>query len=152
MKLPAGVDIGTAFAMPTPSALQSQDTSIGADSIESFARVAAALALLASYKIGRGGGRYRARQRVARAAATGAQRPGASRGGSSSPDPGPLRAAKPRRFQLHAIVATLWIALSLVLIAYATVRGELALAELDGFDLVATYSLAPPAPLFDLSP
>jgi hypothetical protein len=40
----------------------------------------------------------------------------------------------------------------LVLVAYAAIRGELALAELDGFDLVATYSLAPPAPLFDPSP
>jgi len=138
--------------MSTPSRLQSKDISIGADTIESFAQVAAALALLASYKIGRGGGRYRAHQRVARATATGPQRAGDSRGRSSSPDPGPLRAAKPRRFRLHAIVATLWIALSLVLVAYGTIRGELALAELDGFDLVATYSLAPSAPLFDPSP
>jgi len=138
--------------MPTPSRLQSKDTSIGTDTIESFAQVAAALALLASYKIGRGGGWYRARQRVARAAATGPQRAGDSHGRSSSPDPGPLRSAKARRFRLHAIVATLWIALSLALVAYATIRGELALAELDGFDLVATYSLAPPAPLFEPSP
>lgn len=128
---------------------QSKGNSISADTIESLARIAAAVSLLASYKIGRGGW-PRARQRVARAAVTGPQRPGASRGRSSSVDPGPSRAAKPRRFRLHSIVAALWIALSLVLVAYATIRGELALAELDGFDLVATYSLSPP-PLFDES-
>lgn len=53
---------------------------------------------------------------------------------------------------MHSLVAGLWIALSLVLVAYATIRGELALAELDGFDLVATYSLSPPALLFDEAP
>jgi hypothetical protein len=52
---------------------------------------------------------------------------------------------------VHSIVAALWIALSLVFVAYAAVRGELALAELDGYDLVTTYSLSPPAPLFDES-
>ena len=65
------------------------------------------------------------------------------------------RAAKARRLRLrlrlHSIVALLWLALSLMLVAYATIRGELALAELDGFDLVATYSFSPAAPLFDES-
>jgi hypothetical protein len=128
-----------------------KESSIGADTLESFARVAAALSLLASYKIGRGGW-PRSRQRVARAVAAVPLRPGASRGQGASPDPEPPRVAKPRRFRLHSIVAGLWIALSLVLVAYATIRGELALAQLDGFDLVAPYSLSPPAPLFDESP
>ena len=139
------------FAAPISSLSQSKDNTIGSDTIESFARVAAALSLLASFKIGRGGW-PRSRQRVARAAATGAQKQAHSRGHSSSPDPGPQHAAKTPRFRLHAIVATLWIALSLALVAYATIRGELALAEFDDFDLVATYSLARPAPLFDDTP
>ena len=58
---------------------------------------------------------------------------------------------KPQGFRLHVIVAGLWISLSLVIVAYATIRGEVAFAELDGLDLVATYSLGPVAPLLDSS-
>jgi hypothetical protein len=101
-----------------------------------------ALSLLASYKIGRGGGWYRARQRAARIAACAPQKLRDSSGRSSSPAPGPMREAKRRRLSLHVIVAGLWIALSLLLVGYATLRGEIALAELDGLDLVATYSSA----------
>jgi hypothetical protein len=148
MELPAGRVVGMPFAARTPSSGRAKANPISPDTIESLARTAAAVVLLASYKIGRGGW-PRSRQRVARVAVSGPQ---ASRGRGSSPDPGPRRVPKLRRFQLHSIVAALWIALSLVFVAYATIRGELALAELDSFDLVAAYSLSPPAPLFDESP
>jgi hypothetical protein len=105
-----------------------------------------ALALLASYKIGRGGGWSRARQRVARTAFGVPQKPRDSGGRSSSPTPGPMREARRRRFSVHVIVAGMWFALSLLLIGYATLRGEIALAELDGLDLVATYSAGTAAP------
>jgi hypothetical protein len=125
---------------------------ISTDTIEGFARLAAALSLLASYRIGRGGGWYRARQRVVRVVTAASRKPTASRGRGSAPEPGPLREARSRRPSLHAIVAAVWLALSLALVAYATIRGEFALAELDGFDSVATYSLGPVAPQFDESP
>jgi hypothetical protein len=70
-------------------------------------------------------------------------------GRTSSPTPGPMRDAKRRRVRLHVFVAGLWIALSLLLVGYATIRGEVALAELDGIDLAATYSLGSPAPPVD---
>jgi hypothetical protein len=147
MELPAGRVVGTPLAALTPSTGTAKANPISPDTIESLARAAAAVVLLASYKIGRGGW-PRSRQRVARVAVSGPQ---ASRGRGSSPDPGPRRVPKSRRLQVHSIVAALWIALSLVFVAYAAVRGELALAELDGYDLVTTYSLSRPAPLFDES-
>ncbi len=39
--------------------------------------------------------------------------------------------------------------MSLLVVGYATIRGEVAFAELDGLDLVATYSWGPVAPLLD---
>jgi hypothetical protein len=36
-----------------------------------------------------------------------------------------------------------WIALSLVVLAYATIEGERALAEFDVYDLVALYASLP---------
>ncbi len=122
---------------------------IGADTLEGITRLAVALSLLASYKSGRGGGWRRARQRVARIVASGPQRQRELGGRASSPTPGPVPEPKHRRFRLHVIVAGLWIALSLVVVGYATIRGEVAFAELDGLDLVATYSWGPVAPLLD---
>jgi hypothetical protein len=124
---------------------------IGADALEGITRLAVALSLLASYKSGSGGWR-RARQRIARIVASGPQKqrdPGAR---TSSPTPGPLPERKRRRFRLHVIVAGLWIALSLLLVGYATIRGEVAFAELDGLDLVATYSWGPVVPLLESVP
>ena len=122
---------------------------IGADTLEGITRLAVALSLLASYKSGRGGGWRRARQRVARIVASGPQRQRELGGRASSPTPGPVPEPKHRRFRLHVIVAGLWIALSLLVVGYATIRGEVAFAELDGLDLVATYSWGPVAPLLD---
>ena len=122
---------------------------IGADTLEGITRLAAALSLLASYKSGRGGGWRRARQRVTRMVASGPQKRREPGGRNSAPTPGPLPEPRRQRFRLHVIVAGLWIALSLLLVGYATIRGEVAFAELDGLDLVATYSWGPVAPLLD---
>lgn len=126
-----------------------RELSISADSLEGITRLAVALSLLASYKSGRGGGWHRVRQRIARIAASAPQRQRDRSGRSSAPTPGPVPEAKRQAFRLHVIVAGLWIALSVVIVAYATIRGEVAFAELDGLDLVATYSLGPIAPLLD---
>ena len=40
-------------------------------------------------------------------------------------------------------VTVLWVAFLLFIVAYAVVKGEIALAQLDGLALVATYSLSP---------
>ena len=120
---------------------------IGADTLEGITRLAVALSLLASYKSG--GGWRRARRRVARIVAGGPHKqrdPGCR---TSSPTPAPVPEPKHQRFRLHVIVAGLWIALSLLVVGYATIRGEAAFAELDGLDLVATYSWGPVAPLLD---
>lgn len=53
------------------------------------------------------------------------------------------RRARPPRPSLHSIVAVSWIALSLVVLAYAAIEGERALAEFDGYDLVALYASLP---------
>jgi hypothetical protein len=44
---------------------------------------------------------------------------------------------------LDNAITGLWVALLLAIIAYALVDGEAVLAELDGLDLVAAYSLSP---------
>jgi hypothetical protein len=130
---------------------QGTEVSISTDSLEGITRLAVALSLLASCKSGRGGGWRRARQRVARIVASGPQKQRDPGGRTSSPAPGPLPEPNHHRLSLHVIVAGLWITLSLLLVGYATIRGELAFAELDGLDLVATYSLGPVAPLLDSS-
>ena len=128
-----------------------RELSINADTVEGITRLAVALSLLTSYKIGRGGSWHRARQRVARILANGPQKQRDPGGRSSSLTPGPVPESKRQTFRLHVIVAGLWLALSLLLVAYATIRGEVAFAELDGLDLVSTYSLGPVAPLLDPS-
>jgi hypothetical protein len=118
---------------------------ISVDAFETFARFAGALSLLALYKIGRGSGRHRVRERIAKG-----ERALRSRGGEScrgsSPAPGPASESKRDRLRLHAIVAGLWIVLSLALLGYATIEGELAFADLDGFDLLTTYTWSPDGP------
>ena len=53
------------------------------------------------------------------------------------------REARPPPLSLHSIVAVSWIALSLVVLAYAAIEGERALAEFDGYDLVTLYASLP---------
>jgi hypothetical protein len=109
--------------------------------LESFAHVAGALSLLAVCKIGRGGGQRARRLPVRHGDPRGLCN---DPGGSSAPDPEPLRDAKPPRWPLQRIVVGVWIALSILLLGYATIEGELALADLDGLDLVRIYSWQPP--------
>jgi hypothetical protein len=58
----------------------------------------------------------------------------------------PPAAKRRRRLRLHAVIAAVWISLSLAVLCYVAVEGEHALAEFDGFDLVTTYVLQPLAP------
>jgi hypothetical protein len=53
------------------------------------------------------------------------------------------RETRSPRLSLQSIVAAAWIALSLIVLAYAAIEGERALAEFDGYDLVALYSSLP---------
>src|SRR5438552_5872600 len=97
----------------------------GADTIESFARLAGALSLLASFKIGRGSGWTRARQRLARSTRLRTRRAHAQiRKGSAS-----TRA--PYRDRLRELMVALWIALLLSIVGYAAVDGEAAMAQLE---------------------
>jgi len=63
--------------------------------------------------------------------------------GNMSPERERSRETKRPRFSLHSIIAVAWIALSLVVLAYATIEGERALAEFDGYDLLALYASLP---------
>src|ERR1700693_4672669 len=112
---------------------------IGADTIESFARLAGAISLFASCKIGRGGGWTRARQRLARGVAGRLAHPRAVSGRGSSPSPGPLENTKRHRDRLRVAILALWIALLVSIVGYIEVRGEAGLADLEavGFPIVA---------------
>jgi len=44
---------------------------------------------------------------------------------------------------LDNAITGLWVALLLAIIAYALVGGEAVLAQLDGLDLIAAYSVSP---------
>jgi len=116
---------------------------IGVDTIETFARVAGALSLLASFRMGRGGEWRRAREKLGRLEATGvrkSRRPSREES-TAAPARGPSR--KRHLAWLDRAVTVLWVVMLLFIVGYATVKGELALADLDELDLVAIYSLAP---------
>jgi hypothetical protein len=110
----------------------------GTDIIEDLAQLAGALALLASYKIGRGGGWTRARQWLARGVTGRPCHPRAASGRGSRPSPGPIENTKRYRDRLRMAVVALWIALLLSLVGYIEFRGEAGLADLDavGFAIV----------------
>ena len=101
---------------------------IGADTIESFARIAGAISLLASFKIGRGGGWARARQRLARSTLNRTRRTRAPARKRSAFIPGEIRRYRDR---LRVLVVALWIALLLSIVGYAAVEGEAGMAQLD---------------------
>ena len=96
------------------------------------------MALLASYKIGRGGGGARARQKLARAAQGRSRLSRAATGRATSSSPGPIPTTQRHRDRLRIIVAALWIALLLSIVGYIEVRGEAGFADLDavGFAIV----------------
>ena len=116
---------------------------IGVDTIETFARVAGALSLLASFRMGRGGEWRRAREKLGRLAIKGLRKP--RRPSGEAPETTPARGPSRKRqlAWLDRAVTVLWVVTLLFIVAYATVKGELALADLDQLDLLAIYSLAP---------
>ena len=115
---------------------------IGVDTIENFARLAGALSLLASSRMGRGGEWRRTREKV-EPMLKGATKPRYP-GGEASPAAPSGGAERRRHFAWLARTLTLlWVATLLFIVGYAAVKGESALADLDQLDLVTTYALAP---------
>jgi hypothetical protein len=105
---------------------------IGVDTIESFARLAGAISLLASFKIGRGGGWTRARQRLARGTLFRMlQARAPAHRGSASPEAPCREGSRRYRDRLRALIVALWIALLLSIVGYAAVEGEAGMARLD---------------------
>ncbi|HEY2967667.1 MAG TPA: hypothetical protein VGK75_04795 [Casimicrobiaceae bacterium] len=85
--------------------------------------------MLASFKIGRGGGWTRARQRLARRTRYRARQAHAQiRRASASTRPEGVRRYRDR---LRALIIALWIALLLSIVGYAAVDGEAGMAQLE---------------------
>jgi hypothetical protein len=103
----------------------------GADTIESFARLAGAISLLASFKIGRGGGWTRARQRLARSTRYRTRQAHAQIRKGSASTRAPVGGIKRYRDRLRALIVALWIALLLSIVGYAAVDGEAGMAQLE---------------------
>jgi hypothetical protein len=116
---------------------------IGVETIENFAKVAGALSLLASFRLGRGGEWRRAREKLGRTAPAGLREPRCANGEASVPACGREARRKSRFGWVNRALTVLWIAALLFVVGYATFKGELALADLEQLDLVATYSMAP---------
>lgn len=108
-----------------------------AGKLEDYGSLGAALSLLASLKSGRVGSPRARKQRDSDA--TGGDAPESA---SQRHSPRDERGARYWRWLDHAIVG-LWIATLISIIGYALVEGENVMAQLDGLDLVATYSLLP---------
>lgn len=118
---------------------------MNADGFEGFARSALALILLASYKIGGDGGVQRSRQRARRAAhqPVESRREASDHGSAPHPEPRPADNPKSgharRRAWLRDVATAFWIALLLLTLIYATVRGESGFADLDEIRLLADF-------------
>jgi len=103
----------------------------GADTIESFARLAGAISLLASFKIGRGSGWTRARQRLARGTRYRTRQAHAQIRRGSASTRAPVEGIKRYRDRLRELMVALWIALLLSIVGYAAVDGEAGMAQLE---------------------
>jgi hypothetical protein len=114
---------------------------IRADKVESSVNVSGALSPLASLKRGRRGEGCGAHQNGEcediRRRTQDADGPFASSADA------PTGIGPRFRLRLDDAITALWVLLLLSIVAYALVEGEAVLAELDGLDLVAAYSLAP---------
>jgi len=106
----------------------------GADTIESFARIAGAISLLASFKIGRGGGWTRARQRLARSTLHRTRQTRAIDRKRSASTPREIRRY---RDWLRVLIVALWIAILLSIVGYAALEGEAGMAQLDDIGIRA---------------
>jgi len=111
---------------------------MNADTLESFARLAGTLALLATYKIARGGGLHRARQRIARAVAP-ARKLRAPSGRSYEAAPRPSPAASRARRAASGVMFALWLSLLLMVLGYIAVSGESAFSDFDEARLITDF-------------
>jgi hypothetical protein len=111
---------------------------MSAGAIESFAKLAGTLALLASFKIGRKGGSQRVRQRFARTTAL-ARRTRLVDDRAPSPRPNCKRNYGRRHVGVSRVLVVLWLALLLFIVGYVTVRGPSALSDLDDAKVIKDY-------------
>jgi len=112
---------------------------MNADTVESFARLAGTVALLATVRFGLGGGFFRMKRRFARTRSSAICKPRAVRvDGSASAKPLDDRSRRQRR-EISALMVAAWVALLLLIVGYAAVRGESALSDLDEIRLIADF-------------
>ena len=103
--------------------------------------VSGALSLLTSFKRGHRSGRCRALQNGASEAI---RQQTCDRGErTAATEDAPAGERKQYWLWLDNAVTGLWVAFLLSIIAYALIEGEAVLAQLDGLDLVAAYSVSP---------
>ena len=114
---------------------------IRAHKIESSANVTGASSLFASFKRGRRGQRHLALQK----GTSKVLRHQTRDPGERIVAPGDAQTGERTRYWLWLdnTITGLWVALLLAIIAYTLVDGEGVLAQFDGLDLVAAYSLSP---------
>ena len=110
---------------------------MSAGAIESFAKLAGALAVLASFKIG-GGRANRARQRSARTTAL-ARRTRELDDHAPSRRPNSKRHSRRRHAGVNRVLIMIWLVLLLFIVGYATVRGPSALSDLDEAKVITDY-------------
>ena len=111
---------------------------IRADTIDTLTRLAGALSLFASFRIGRPNRWRHAREKLLHVTDR-VERSARRQRNASRPKTSRKRVAA----WADALVAALWMALLLFVVGYVALKGESAMAELDGLDLVATYALEP---------
>ena len=111
---------------------------MSAGAVESFAKLAGALALLASFKIGRDRGLHRVRQRFARATVAGARKRRDLDDGAV-PVSGCTRDSGRRRVSVSRLLLTLWLVLLVFVVGYVAVRGPSALSDLDEARVITDY-------------
>ena len=110
---------------------------MSAGAIESFAKVAGALAMLASFKFG-GGRANRVRQRFARATVPGARKR-RDLDDDAFPVRGRTRDSRGRRVSVSRVLLTLWLVLLVFIVGYVAVRGPTALSDLDEAKVITNY-------------
>jgi len=109
---------------------------MSAGAIESFAKLAGALAVLASFKIG--GRANRLRQRFARTTAARRTRE-LDDHASSRRQPNCKRDSGRRHAGVSRVLVMIWLVLLLFIVGYATVRGPYALSDLDEAKVITDY-------------
>jgi len=111
---------------------------MSAGAVESFAKLAGALAALASFKIGGSGRIDRVRQRFARAAVPGARKRRDLDDGAF-PVRGRTRDSRRRRVSVSRVLLTIWLVLLVFIVGYVTVRGPSALSDLDEAKVITDF-------------